>query len=233
MTFRKPELIPLLFIIASTALLVTFGLWQVERLAWKEGLIAQINVANQEAPLTKLPNDEMLESARFRHISLSGRFAEAHTLFRPSARQGGKNGYEILTPFLPQHETRYVLVHRGFINGKIEAVKAALPKEERITRIEGVLRGARQKRLFMPENQPEKRLWMTEDLPALAAELKAEVLPLVIEETTPCNECGMERSDGNISLRNDHFGYAITWFSLAAVGLIMFAFYHRVPKGVA
>ena len=34
-------------------------------------------------------------------------------------------------------------------------------------------------------------------------------------------------NDGAIVMRNDHLGYAVTWFSLAVVGLVMFAFYHR------
>jgi cytochrome oxidase assembly protein ShyY1 len=34
-------------------------------------------------------------------------------------------------------------------------------------------------------------------------------------------------------MRNDHLGYAITWFSLALVGLVMFAFYQRIPENKA
>ena len=30
-----------------------------------------------------------------------------------------------------------------------------------------------------------------------------------------------------LSLRNDHLGYAITWYALAAVLLIVFVVYHR------
>jgi surfeit locus 1 family protein len=125
-------------------------------------------------------------------------------------------------------DAHLVLVNRGFINGRMDVVKSVLEKQKsKDVTIEGVLRDPRQQRYFMPDNQYDKRVWMYEDLATLEKELSKPVLPLVIEETTACKDCSMIRSDGRVRLRNDHLGYAITWFSLTFIGLVMFAIYHR------
>ena len=56
------------------------------------------------------------------------------------------------------------------------------------------------------------------------------LLPVVIEATsTPQAGLYPVPNEAKLTLRNDHLGYAITWFSLMVVGWVMFAFYHRIP----
>ena len=52
MKFRRPQFIPLAFIIGTTLLLVSLGLWQAQRLVWKNNLIARIETAQAEPALT-------------------------------------------------------------------------------------------------------------------------------------------------------------------------------------
>jgi len=228
MTFTKPHPFAWLFIIASTLLTTTLGIWQVQRLAWKNDLIAQVQRVQDAPALTALPTAENLMNERYRKITLTGDFLMDFSVFRPMAMEGGKNGFQVFSPLRIDGEPRLVLVNRGFINGRMETVKAVLEKQQsKEVRIEGVLRDPRVRRYFMPENQYDKRIWMYEDLVTLEKETGKPVLPLVIEETTACKDCEMIRSDGRVRLRNDHLGYAITWFSLTIIGLVMFAIYHR------
>jgi surfeit locus 1 family protein len=58
-----------------------------------------------------------------------------------------------------------------------------------------------------------------------------ELTPIIVEAVGEAQKnIYPTPSDGKISLRNDHLNYAITWFSLALIGLVMFAIYHRQPK---
>ena len=216
MTFRKPEWIPLIFIICSTVLLGGLGMWQLERLVWKNTLIAGIEKAQAEPVLHTLTDEP------YRRVELSGQWRldkTIHVVGKPQFVEG--NGYFLLTPLvLPDGKT--ILVNRGWAprEWKENAAKKAT--------VRGIVRPLREKRLFSPANFPDKNIWFYEDINAMAQASGLALEPAVIEaigerksDTYPYP------SDGKINLRNDHFGYAITWFSLAFIGIIMFGAYHR------
>jgi cytochrome oxidase assembly protein ShyY1 len=58
--------------------------------------------------------------------------------------------------------------------------------------------------------------------------------PLIVQAVgTPEKNVYPIPSDGKLTLRNDHKQYAITWFLLALVSVVMFAAYHRLPENKA
>ena len=219
MTFRKPQLIPLLFIIGATALLCTLGGWQLQRLAWKEGLIATITQAQAEPALVSLPRD--MNGLDYRKISLGGHFIKDKELRMVAQPRGGQPGFSQVMPFVLS-DGRVILVNRGWVLAHWED-KQALP-----TKVEGVIRPMRPKRTFTPDNQPENNLWFFEDAETMGKAVDKQLVPMIIEATGERKkDVYPVPSDGKISLRNDHLGYAIIWFSLAVIGLVMFVFYHR------
>jgi surfeit locus 1 family protein len=222
MKFRKPQLVPLLFIAATVAVLASFGAWQVQRLAWKEGLIAQIEAAQAAQALTQLPPS--LTGLEYRNVTLTGNFMNGKSLRLVGSLAGVGPGFFVLTP-LKLKDNRIILVNRGFAPEGMEGAPAG------VQTVNGILRPPRGKRAFVPENQPEKNLWLTEDISTMSKTTGLDLLPLIVE-VTGAREQGVYPmpGDGKIKLRNDHLGYAITWFSLAALALIMFAVYHRIPQ---
>lgn len=218
--FRKPQLIPLLFIIASTVTLVYLGIWQVQRLQWKNKLIKQIEQAQQLPPLHILPVD--LTGLEYHKVVLTGVFKHENALNMIGRQRGNFPGYFIVTPFELKDDGRVVLVNRGFSPSGKES------KPEGVQIVEGIIRPAREKRFFAPENLPTRNIWFYEDISAMSAATGLPLSPLIIEQT------GKEKNgefpivgDGRINLQNDHLGYAITWFSTAIIGLVMFGFYYR------
>ncbi len=218
--FRKPQLIPLLFIIASTIVLTWFGIWQVQRLQWKNALIKQIEQIQILPPLEALPND--LNNLEYRKVTLTGIFKHENALHMIGRQRGNFPGYFIVTPFELKDDGRIILINRGFSPLEKES------KPEGLQTIEGIIRPTREKRFFAPENFPEKNVWFYENIPAMSQTTGLSLSPLVVEKV------GKEKKgefpivgDGKINLQNDHLGYAITWFSTAVIGLIMFAFYYR------
>lgn len=224
MRFRKPELIPLLFIVTAFGVCATLGVWQLERLAWKEALIADIESAQDRPVLTAIP--QLLYGLEYRKVELSGTFLTDKSLHRVGSRQGERPGVMLLTPFRLT-DGRVILVNRGFSpNDKLDKLQSA-------TSVTGVLRPAHGKRaFFIPDNQPERNLWLYEDIAEMRAHTTLNLLPLVIEATGQyVKDVYPIPSDGKMALRNDHFGYAITWFSLAIVGLVLFGIYYREKPG--
>jgi surfeit locus 1 family protein len=225
MHFRKPELIPVLFIIAAEIVLIGLGGWQVERLAWKNNLISAIEKAQAEAPLTGLSKD--ISALEYRNVELKGHFSNEKTLREVGGKQDEKPGFFLLTPFtLGDGST--ILVNRGF------APEGKAPDAKGAQTVKGVLRPLRIRKLFfLPDNQPEKNIWISEDINAMSAKTGVTLLPLIIEATGP-HEKNIYPipSDGKIVLRNDHLGYAITWFSLALIGMVLFGIYYREKRAV-
>ncbi len=218
--FRKPQFIPLLFIITATATTIFLGAWQLERLRWKNDLVKNVEHAQNLPVLDKIP--ENLENLDYRKVKLEGIFKHKKSLHLIGRQHGNFPGYFILTPFELQDDGRIILINRGFSPVDKES------KPEGLQTIEGVIRPAREKRFFAPENIPDKNIWFYENINAISATTGLTLTSVIVEEIGKNEaETFPIKGDGKINLRNDHLGYAITWFSTAIIGLVMFGFYYR------
>ncbi|MDE3015527.1 MAG: hypothetical protein KGI29_01185 [Pseudomonadota bacterium] len=223
MRFRKPELIPLLFIIAAVALFSAIGAWQVKRLAWKTHLLAHISRQQALPALGTLPQN--LSGLDYRNVKLTGIFLYNHTLRRAGGMQYEDPGFFLLTPFRLEDDGRIILVDRGFAPDG----KAATPPGAQT--VAGVIRPLAERRIFSPDNAPGKNIWFYEDIPAMSKATGLALEPLMVEAVGE-RERGVYPipSDGAIFIRDDHLQYAITWFALALIALVMFGLYYRMPQ---
>ncbi len=224
MQFKKPELIPLIFIIAATALLLSLGIWQLKRLEVKNAMIAQIATAQMAPEQTWIGLPAKEEDALYRHVKATGTFLYDKRFYVVAQPRSGQQGFSVITPFkLPKGEL--VLVNRGW-SPRDKETRPQNPQT-----IEGIVRPARGKNpLFssiLPQNQPDKNIWFYEDVKAMTAGLPPVENRFIIEQTGKDEGTFPAPNNGRISIRNDHLGYAITWFTLAFAGIIMFAIYHR------
>lgn len=236
--FRRFELIPTLITLVGVGMMFALGVWQLQRLEWKQNIISQVEEGMQEAPITHLFTDKDMQTAmEFRRVKLAGMFSynEAHITPRYFR---GKLGYGVLTPFLfgsagNFSESTYILVDRGWIpaeeKSKFEALAKQAAAHEGVV-IEGILRRPLGKGWFTPNNDPEKNLWFWMDMPALEKALGAKLQPMIVQMVgEQKRDVYPIPSDGKIKLRNDHLGYAITWFLIAIAGVAIFLVYHRNP----
>ncbi|MDE3060414.1 MAG: SURF1 family protein, partial [Pseudomonadota bacterium] len=198
----------------------SLGIWQIERLQWKNALIEDIKEAQAKPALGTLPQD--LNGLDYRNVVLTGSFIHDKTLRMAGAREGEGSGFFLLTPFRLEDDGRIILVNRGFAPPDKES------RPQGVQTITGIIRPARVKRLFSLQNHPEKNLWFYEDIPAMSEATGLALTPVVVEAVGPAQP-GVYPipGDGKIRLRNDHLGYAVTWFSLAIIAMVMFGMYYR------
>jgi surfeit locus 1 family protein len=159
----------------ATALLVSLGMWQLHRLAWKEGLIAEIearaNVAPQ--PLPPIADWPKLrpENYEYRHIAATGTFEhdKEALVFRPSGGPAGKEpGYHVLTP-LRLTSGGYVIVNRGFVPLDHKERSSRLAGQiQGETGVTGLMRQPEARNLFTPADDPASGNYFTRD-PGLIA----------------------------------------------------------------
>jgi surfeit locus 1 family protein len=123
-------------------------------------------------------------------------------------------GVEVIS-VLQTPEGRRLLVDRGFL---AEDEKARLLTERQVE-VTGNLLWPQEADSFTPKPDPKTGLWFARDVPAMAAKLGTE--PTLIVASSPSGD-GIEAMPLDTStIPNNHWGYAITWFSLAAVWALM------------
>jgi len=211
----------------GVAILVGLGIWQLQRLAWKENLIAMVT-ARVDEPAGPLPAEADWPSLTFaadeyRKVALTGRFrhdleVQVFTSLNDPRFSLSGPGYWVLTP-LELADGATVIVNRGFVpdRNKDPATRPAGQVDGEVT-VTGLIRMPERGGLFTPAADPERGAWYLRDPAAIADAFGVErVAPFFIDADSTPNPGGIPLGGTTrIAFRNDHLGYAITWFGLAA-----------------
>ncbi|MEA2840885.1 MAG: surfeit locus 1 family protein [Methylobacteriaceae bacterium] len=213
---------PALVALAGIAVLISLGVWQLHRLAWKEALIARIE-ARAKAPPGSLPPESAwaavgTEDYEYRHVTLHGRFEGRQALvFRGSGPEAGEGpGYLVLAPLiLPDGAA--VIVNRGFVPSAAKDPAAHPPPPGEAT-VTGLMREPEPRNLFTPADQPDRNLWFTRDPGAIAAHFGlSRAAPFSIDADYSGDPKALPRGGTTvIAFPNNHLAYVLTWFGLAA-----------------
>lgn len=205
-------ILPLLFGLVGAAILIGLGVWQLQRLAWKEGELAKIAMRLGDAPVA-LPEHPDAQTDSYRPVTVTGSFTGEDVDVLVSRKEIGA-GYRVIAVF--ETETgRRILIDRGFLP---DAARA-LPRQARAATVEGALHWPQEVDSFTPPPDAARGIWFARDVGALSAALGTEPVLIVARSDTGD---GIEPMPvGTEGIRNDHLQYAITWFSLAVVWLGM------------
>lgn len=238
--FRKPEWIPTIATLCIVALTFSLSVWQIKRLHWKNDLLATIEKAQREVPksLLSLP-DITLPQHEWHNIIITGTLLNDKELYATPRYLKGEMGYAVLTPlaFTTPAGIRYALINRGWVppHKKDPRTRPRGNPRNAVT-VEGVIRTTFKQNRFVPDNNPSQNLWFWYDLPAMSRAEKLPLLPVLIDATRIRNADGSAMQDApipfpvEITLRNDHLGYAITWFLIGLSALAVYGFYYLEKK---
>lgn len=219
----QPELGFSLFALCGVLLLLGLGFWQIERQAWKHDLMARIN-DRMAAPAVDFPAAATESPAwDYRQVKATGVFdytKELHLAARDVRHSA--YGYQILVP-LRLEDGRWLLVSRGWVpQEKKAAASRAEGQVAGTVTVTGIARLPQGRRWMAPENNPERNVWLWLDMVAMAKAAGVEQFaPLYLEADATSNPGGWPRGgQTRVRFTDNHFIYAITWFSLA-LALIM------------
>ena len=211
-------LFAMIFGLGGFAILISLGVWQVQRLAWKENLLAQIEARIGEDP-QPLAAALASNADRYSPVQTEGSFSEGHVRMLASRKTIGPV-FRIVRPFEAEGVGR-ILVDTGWLPDGDPL--PAVPRDRMA--LVGNLDTPNEADSFTPEPDLARNIWFARDVPALADALDTEPV-FVVLRTAPKDPLGVTPWPVNTAgIPNDHLQYAITWFSLAALWVGMTAFF--------
>jgi len=215
-------------ICAAVALVILLGLgfWQLDRLAWKESLVARVEARTSAPAVPLAPESEWptinFDEDEYRRVTVSGRFhhdKEAHVYTVVSEKRGrfAGPGFWVMTP-LELASGAFVVVNRGFVplDRKDSSTRREGQAEGTIS-VTGLLRMPEDAGYFAPANDPAKDAWYRRDALEIAkARGLARAASFTIDADATPNPGGLPQGgDTRVVFTNNHLQYAVTWFGIA------------------
>jgi len=228
-TFRPLPILSVATLLAL-AVLIGLGVWQLQRRAEKHALLDQIAARTEAGPA---PIEILLATgsyAAYRPATALGTFDYDKQVYVYAPRTGDgptRPGNKVVTPFrLTSGGT--ILVDRGWAPPDWPAVRdKSRPDPEGEVEVEGMLRPAATPGTFTPAPDLAKRAFYARDSAAIAAALGLTLKsPLILEATARLGD--PEPLPVEFNIPDNHLNYALTWFSLAVVLLVIYLRFHYV-----
>lgn len=207
-----------LFIAGGTAILLSLGQWQVDRLVWKQSILEEIDGKISGLP-QYLPSDVKETEHKYLPVQISGKIKGSFIKVMASQKFIGA-GYRIVTPFELQ-KGNIILVDLGFIRHEF-ASKINLSGDLNIT---GNLHWPNEVDFFTPDPDQKNNVWFARDVNELSKELTTEPILVVAKSFSPSIVHLDPLPINTKNIPNNHKQYAITWFALAFIWLGMGLFF--------
>lgn len=207
-------IVPLLFCVLGVILFTTLGFWQLQRLQWKQGILAEIDYKLTSAPVS-VPATLDRDADRYMRVAVSGELdvRELHVL-----TSNGTAGYRIIAA-LALDDGRRILVERGFVP---QSQKDAARTTGAITGT-GYLMWPDETDKYTPAPERDENLWFARNVDLMASELSTEPVLVVLTDAT--NSTGIIPPPVQINIPNRHLEYVLTWFGFAIIWIGMTGLY--------
>uniref|UniRef100_UPI0035901421 surfeit locus protein 1 isoform X1 n=3 Tax=Myxine glutinosa TaxID=7769 RepID=UPI0035901421 len=212
------------------------GTWQVKRLLWKQDLIANLEHRTRAPPVDLPPDPLEMPSLEYRRMRVRGTFDHGNEMIilprsrldkgQAESRRGvvgrtSQHGAQVVTPFVCSDLGITILVNRGFVPmSRLDPASRTKGQVEGEVELVGLVRLNEPRSAFTPDDDVANRRWHSRDVSKLAQ--AAGTFPIfldaVADSTVPGGPIGGQT---NVSLRNDHTQYLLTWYGLSALTLLL------------
>jgi surfeit locus 1 family protein len=207
----------------AIAMLVGLGTWQVQRLHWKEDLIATMT-SRMGAPAMPLADALALpgDQQPWRHVAVSGRFLNDREIQMYRTSPDGDAGYQVLTP-LEEDSGETVLVERGWVPLELRDPRSRPGSEaDGEVTVTGILQPGETPGPFTADNDPAKGDWYWIDLPAVEQATDTHLLPVVVHADAGATDGWPAGGQMDYDPPNNHLQYALTWYGLAVAAAVIY-----------
>lgn len=227
-------ILPSFIALPILAILLGLGSWQIQRLHWKLGILAELEAAAARPPVEAAPG-----IPPFTRIASTGHFRPGAEAMLGLEVRGTALGAELIA-VLDRPGAPPLLVDRGW--APMEGGQVDRPEGE--VTVSGYARPPERHNWLSARDDPAGRRFYTFVLRDIAQALGApDALPyaltVVVPRTGAAAPAGLgstpapsrgplpDPAMGFPEPSNPHLGYAITWFGLAAAWVVIFLLWSR------
>lgn len=221
----QPTLVPTLLVLLLLPVLISLGVWQLNRAEEKREILRNQQDNLQKPAIVVDADMPPVEQMRNRRLQVQGTFEPQYQVLIDNKVERGAAGYEVVTPLRIAGTGHFLLVNRGWVPaGKSRARLPAIETPSGQVNLSGLARIETKDVMGsvnrIDTNWPAVVRWL--DIEALRAETDLELLPfvLLLDKTA---EHGFERNWKFVSAPPEKsISYAVQWFALAIALLIIY-----------
>jgi surfeit locus 1 family protein len=235
--FSRKWLLSTLLVFLGSALCIRLGIWQLDRLEQRRAFNEQV-VSMRAAPILDLnaglPSD--IASMEWRPVVVTGEYDFENQVALRNQIFDDQIGYHLITPLLFA-DGKVVLVDRGWIPSDANSNPAHWRKydEPGEVAVTGQIRLGHGKPAFggvadaFPESGEMLMVWNNLDVEKMVEMSPLQLLPVYVQPDADVADIKppipyqpeVEITEGS------HFGYALQWFTFAAILFLGYPFYLR------
>jgi surfeit locus 1 family protein len=212
------------------AILITLGTWQLQRLEWKNDMIAALDRAySQDTPQAiDLSNTEQ----DYTYGRISGvLLTDKAFLMGPPSMKDEMPGYHLIVPI--KHNEQTLLIDMGWTPEALEAQPLQNLKDKKIA-FHGLLKRSHWN-VFTPINLPEQDVWYRLDIEEIATAKDLENLyPSRLIADKADHDFGQsfftDTAENRLAPNNNHLQYALFWYAMAGALLVVYLLRFIVKK---
>lgn len=237
--FSRRWILTTVLVIAGAAVCARLGIWQLDRLKQRRAFNSHVYAMRALSALD-LPSQadvEDLADMEYRATRVTGTYDFAHQVAIRNQSYNDQYGFHLLTPLMMTNGEA-VLVDRGWIPADGNYAPADWRKYDApgTATVNGIIRSSQTTSGFGgvadPTPTPGQKgldLWIYVNIERISQQMPYPILPVYIQQNPDASktdppipyQAELDLSEG------PHQGYAVQWFSFAALLLFGYPFYVR------
>ncbi|PPR79249.1 MAG: hypothetical protein CFH01_00509 [Alphaproteobacteria bacterium MarineAlpha2_Bin1] len=223
----RPTIWSTVFAFIGFIFLLGLGTWQLDRLEWKNNLIAERQSFLNDDPILFNGDIKELNGAMWKPVQLNGTYQHDKELYLAARSMRGNVGFHVLTP-LSLSNGKNILINRGWVPRE---------KKDPLTRIQsnykgpveliGIITPGFKKGFFSPKNDLTNNVWLYVDYMEMSSAVGMTLQKFVIDAKENGRGGFPIGSQTRVNMPNDHLQYAVTWYLLGLTLVFVWFFWNK------
>lgn len=237
--FSRRWIIATILVVIAMGVMIRLGIWQLDRLEGRRAFNARVLAQTSQPPLILdgQPVAGDLSAMEYRQVSVTGEYDHAHQITLRNQYWGNEWGVHLVTPLHISGSQETILVDRGWIPAEdYQSGDWSQFDEPGIQEVTGIIRAAQSKADYGKRSDPTPvpggamlQSWNFVNIAAIQQQIPYSILPAYIQQAPDASWTSLPyRTQPDIEIsEGPHLGYAIQWFTFAAVLGLGYPFFIR------
>jgi surfeit locus 1 family protein len=234
----KPSLLPSIVTALLLYIMISLGLWQLDRAEYKANLQSIIETRSQQPPINIDKVNTQAEQADwlYQPVIANGHYDNRHSLLLDNQVHDMQAGYHVYTPFKLSENTA-ILVNRGWVKQTESRQQLpSIPVIEDTSQLEGYLNTEPYTGISLGEQDQLYTKFpgivQSIDIKTLQNKLNYQLLPMILV-INQAQQSAFTILPIKINMNSEkHQAYAFQWFALCIALLVIYITVNskRIPK---